>query len=191
MQKNKTRNSTEALVLGAIFTALVIVLQFVGQYLRFTAFSITLVLVPIVICSAMCGPKESTWLGIVFGAIVLMTDASAFLAISIPGTVITVMLKGALCGLAAGLVYKLLEDHNKHLAVYTAALVCPIVNTGVFLLGCRLFFFDAIGEWAAGEGMSTFQYMIFGLVGINFLIEVAINIILGPAIVRILNISKK
>lgn len=184
---NKQRMTTGTLVLGAILTALVVILQCMGQFIRFGMFSISLVLIPIVIGAATCGPKISTWLGFVFGVVVLMTDAAAFLAISVPGTIVTVLLKGMACGLAAGLVYKAFEKKGIYLAAVVAAIVCPLVNTGIFLLGCVLFFFDTIRQWGAGLGYTNaFAYMILGLVGGNFLFEMATNIILSPAIARIL-----
>ena len=76
------RRATETMVLGAILTALVVILQYLGQFIRFGPFAISLVLVPIVIGAATCGPKVSTWLGFVFGLVVLLTDAAAFFAIS-------------------------------------------------------------------------------------------------------------
>lgn len=189
---DKKRMSTETLVLGAILTAVVVVLQNLGQFIRLGPFSISLVLIPIVIGAATCSTKISTWLGLVFGVVVLMTDASAFLAISVPGTVITVLAKGIACGLAAGLVYKLFEKKNRYAAVVLAAIACPIVNTGVFLLGCVLFFFKTIEEWGLANGYANaMQYMFFGLAGGNFLVELATNILLSPVIVRILNIRKK
>ena len=168
-KRNKT---TQTMVLGAILTALVVVLQLAGAFIRFGMFSVSLVLIPIVIGAAVCGPKISTWLGVVFSIIVLITDAAAFFAISVPGTVFVVLLKGAGCGLAAGLVYKLLEKRNRYLAIAAAAIICPIVNTGVFLLGCRLFFFETVSAWGAGLGYANAAaYMFLGLAGFNFLFE--------------------
>ncbi len=188
--KNK-KKSVQKLTLGAILTALVVVLQYMGQFIHLGPFSISLVLLPIVIGAAMCGTGISTWLGFVFGVIVLMTDAAAFLAISVPGTVITVLLKGMLCGLATGIAYNLISKKNKYAAVATAAVICPIVNTGVFLLGCVLFFFETIESWALAEGFgNAAEYMFLGLAGGNFLVEFAINIILCPTAVRLLNIKK-
>ena len=119
-------------------------------------------------------------------------DAAAFLAIDIIGTVITVILKGAACGLAAGVAYRLVSKFNRYAAVIAAAVVCPIVNTGVFLLGCRIFFFETIKEWGAAAGFEgTVQYMILGLVGGNFIFELISNMILSPVVVRILDFNKK
>ena len=188
----KTNNlmSTKKLVLGAVLSAIVIVLQFMGAFIRFGTFSISLVLVPIVIGAAMCDYRIGAWLGFLFGVIVLASgDAAAFLAINIPGTVITVLLKGTACGLVAGLVYKALEKFNRYVAVVAAAIACPVVNTGVFLLGCSVFFMDTVKSWAAGG--NVFVYMILFLVGGNFLVELAVNMVLSPMIVRILNIKQK
>lgn len=191
--------STRTLVVGAVLTALVFMLQYLGAFVRLGPFSISLVLIPIVIGAATCGVGIGTWLGLVFGAAVLFCgDAAAFLAVNALGTVITVLLKGALCGLFAGITYKgVLAMMNKisqktagnsFLAVMAAAIVCPLVNTGVFLLGCLAFFMPTITEWTvqAGLGGNVAQYMIFVLVGGNFLVELAANILFAPAIVHII-----
>ncbi len=193
MNTKRKGMSTETLVLGAILTALVIVLQFMGAFIKFGPFSISLVLIPIVIGAATCGPKIGAWLGLIFGIIVLASgDASLFLAASIPGTIITVLLKGTLSGYFAGLVYKYLSKYNRFLAVILSAITCPLVNTGVFLLGCAVFFMETITGWAEASGLSgnVAHYMIFVLVGANFLFELGINVILSPVIVRLLNIRK-
>ena len=187
------RKQTQILVFGAILTALVIVLQLLGSFIRFGMFSISLVLVPIIIGAAICGTKIGTWLGFIFGVAVLVSgDAASFLAIDVAGTIVTVLLKGALCGLAAGIVYKLLEKVNRYLAVMASAVVCPVVNTGVFLLGCRIFFMATITEWGAAFGFSNAaEYMFLGLAGGNFLFELATNIILSPIILRVMAFTKK
>ena len=190
--KYTRKTSTQDLVYGAILTALVVILQCMGQFIRFGMFSISLVLIPIVIGAAVCGPKISTWLGLVFGAVVLMTDAGAFLAVDVLGTVITVLVKGAGCGLVAGLAYKLVEKLNRYVAVVCAAIVCPIVNTGIFLAGCVLFFLETIRGWGASVGYENVaDYMIFGLAGGNFLFEMAVNVILCPVVIRLLHIIQK
>ncbi len=186
------KNSTEKLVLAAVMTALVVVLQLMGQFIHLGPFSISLVLVPIVIGAAVCGPKIGAWLGFVFGVVVLFTDAAAFLAISVPGTIVTVLLKGAVSGLAAGLVYQLLAKKSPLVAVIAAAIICPVVNTGIFLLGCVLFFFETIQGWGVAAGFTNVaSYMFLGLVGGNFLVELAANIVLSPVIERILNIRNQ
>lgn len=185
---SKKSNSTEKLALCALLTAIVVIFQLMGAAIKFGPFSVSFVLVPVVIGAAMCGAAAGAWLGFVFGIVVLFTDAGLFLSVSVIGTIVTVLLKGTLCGLCAGAVYKALEKHNRYAAVAVAAAVCPIVNTGVFLLGCLVFFMDTLREWAGGDVMT---YIIFTLVGGNFLFEALSNIILSPVIVRILNIRNK
>ena len=191
--KQRQRMSTEILVLGAILTALVVVLQMMGSFIRFGMFSISLVLVPIVIGASVGGAKLGAWLGGVFGIVVLISgDAAAFLAISVPGTIITVMVMGIACGLVAGLIYKWLSKYDRYASVVISALVCPVVNTGVFLLGCSVFFMDTIKTWALADyGENVVGYLFLGLAGVNFLVEVAINVLLTPAIVRLLDFRNK
>ncbi len=184
-------NRTKKIVGVGLMSAIVIVLQALAVLIRPTGlFSISLVLIPIVVGAALYGWKAGAWLGFVFAATVMLTgDANAFLAISPVGTILTVAVKGILAGLLAGLAYKTLEKKNSLVAVIFAAFVCPIVNTGVFLIGCKLFFMDTITQWAGGSNVGTF--MIVSLVGVNFLIEMGINMVLSPIIVRIVNIGKK
>lgn len=191
--KKLDKRQTLNLAIGGVLTAIVIVLQMVGASIKFGAFSISLILIPVVLGAALCGPVVSAWLGLVFGAVVLISgDAAAFLAISVPGTVITVLLKGTLCGLFAGLVFNALKKKSITLATIIAAIVAPVTNTGIFLLGCRIFFFDAVKEWGVGAGfVSVTKYMLVGFVGLNFLFELLTNIVLCPIVVRIINAAGK
>ena len=190
---NRKKMSTQTLVLGAVMTALVALLQYMGAFIKLGPFSITLVLIPIVIGAATCGAWIGSWLGFIFAIMVFITgDAAAFLAVNVPGTIITVLAKGILCGLVAGLVYKVLSAKNQWVAVIASAIICPLVNTGVFLLGCLAFFMETISSWAAAAGLggNVAYYMIFVLVGANFLVELGVNIVLSPIVVRLLNIRK-
>lgn len=185
------RTDTRKMTLTAILIALVIILQVTASILlRFGLFSVSLVLIPIVIGASQCGIFAGGLLGFCFGAVVLISgDAAPFMAINAMGAVVTVLLKGILCGVAAGIVYKMLEKVNTYVAVFAAALVCPLVNTGIFLLGCQLFFLEGISQWQ-GVG-NVWEYIILFLVGGNFLFELGVNIILSPTIVRLINIRKK
>ncbi len=188
------RMSTKKIVLAALLTALVVILQFMGAVIHFGTFSISMVLIPIVIGAATCGAWVGGWLGLVFGFAVLMSgDAGLFLAVNAPGTILVVLLKGFLCGYIAGLSYKLIEKYNKWAAVIVSAVVCPVVNTGVFLVGCFVFFMDTLRELAMnlGYGDNVGEYIIYGLVGGNFLFELILNLVVSPVIVRLLKIEKK
>lgn len=191
---NKSNHfNTKRLVGVSLFTALVVILQLLGSFIRFGPFSISLVAMPIVVGAAVYGVAAGAWLGLVFGLTVLLSgDAAAFLAVSVGGTIFTVIAKGVLCGVAAGLVYKLLDSVQNTLAAIAAAVACPVVNTGVFLLGCLLFFMPTISGWAAAMGFENVgKYMIFGLVGGNFLVELITNVLLCPVILRLIRYGKK
>ena len=177
-----------------LFTAIVVILQLLGGGIKFFGlFSISLVLIPIVVGAALYGWQAGTLLGFAFGLSVLLSgDAGAFLAVDPLATVLVVILKGVSCGLVSGIVYNVVEKTNRYIAVVLAAVVCPIVNTGVFLLGCKLFFFETITQWAATYGYeSVGSYIIFGLTGVNFLVELGANIILAPVITRLIHLGKK
>ena len=191
MSERKMSFDTRKMTYVAMLTAIVMVLQYFGSFIKLgSQFSVTLVLVPVVMGAALCGVLSAGWLGLVFGACVLMYgDAAAFLVVNPLGTVITVLIKGALAGLAAGLVYKALEAKSKYLAIMVAAIVCPVVNTGIFIIGSYLFFIPTITEWAGGGDVGV--YIITVLVGANFLFEVLFNILLAPSILRVLNLKKQ
>lgn len=187
MSNTKKAMSTKNLVMYAVLTAITFVLQYISMFIRTGTFSITLSLVPIVIGAALLGVKGGTWLGFVFGVSVLVSgDAGPFLALSIPGTIITVLLKGAMSGLVAGLIFKALRSKNTTLAVAISAVSCPVVNTGVFILGVFVFFL----KYFMTDGM-TIPALIFSFIGVNFFIELAVNIVLCPAIIRLLKIRNK
>ncbi|MBR5754841.1 MAG: ECF transporter S component [Erysipelotrichaceae bacterium] len=185
-------NSIKKITGIAIFTALVIVLQMLGSFIRFGVFSISLVLIPIVVGAALYGPIAGAWLGFVFGMTVLLSgDAAAFLAIKVYATVLVVLLKGSLCGLLSGIVYRLLRK-TPIVATILAAVTCPLVNTGVFLIGCLMFFMPTITQWAQGLGFdNAYRYMLVGFVGFNFLFELLTNIILSPVIIRVIRMGSR
>lgn len=190
--RTEQRKATERLVLTGLLSALVAVLSYLGGFIQIGVASVNIALVPVVIGAAIIGPAAGAWLGAVMGVFFFLSkDAALWFSLSIPGTVITVMLKGILAGLAAGLVYKLLRRFNRYAAVLGAAVICPIVNTGIFLLGCLVFFLEDVSSWAAAEGTALATYFIVGMVGVNFLIEFAANVLLSNAIYSILTIFDK
>lgn len=187
--KSNRFNANTIIGLG-LLTAIVVVMQFISMGLRFGTFSITLTLIPIVVGAALYGWVSGAWLGFVFGVSVLLTgDANTFLAVNIPGTITTVLVKGILAGLCAGLVYELISKKNQIAAVLVSAVIAPVVNTGIFILGSYIFFLDYLSGLA--EGTNLFVFILVALVGINFFIELGTNLVLNPAILQIIRIGKK
>lgn len=188
----------------AMLIALIFVMQYLGTLastpLRTIGIEFSFVLIPIVVGAFLLGPVEGAILGFVFGAMTVVLTVIA------PGTmtyilfterpvlyVIVAMVKAIAAGLGSGLIYKGLDKLMKGKAVYLrtvlAAATAPIINTGIFLLGMVCFFSDVIAEkWAGGANIFLF---LVGLIWVNFIIELGINIILSPAIVRIVDAVKK
>ena len=187
MNKSKTFD-TRKLVLLALLTAIVVVLQALAAVLPVYPFNLTLVLVPIVIGAALVNTVAGIWLGFVFGVVVLATgNANAFLAINPFAAVLIVIMKGALAGCAAGAVYRALANTNKTIAAVVAAVACPVVNTGILVLGSYAFFLPTFTAWGEAAGYANVTAFIFlGMIGFNFLFELGINIILSPTIVRLI-----
>ena len=190
---NKNEMSTEKMVLTSLLTALVAVLSYFGGFIKIGGLaSISLTLVPVVLGAALCGPMAGAWLGGLSGVVFFITaDAAFWFGLNFAGTIITVLIKGIMAGLCAGLVYRALEKHNRYLAIVAGAVVAPIVNTGIFLIGCLIFFSDAVFAGAAAEGMGVFGYLIVAFVGLNFVFELVVNMVLSPAIARVIDIAEK
>lgn len=182
----------------ALLIAMIIVLQFIGSMIPPIGgmFSISLVLIPVVIGAALYGSSAGAVLGAAFGVIVAINCATG----ADPGgqlvfqsnpilCIFVVMLKGILAGVCAGAVYKLLCKFNGYAAMLCAAILCPVVNTGVFLLCMNVFFKDVLAVWA--DGKDIFVYMLSGIVLCNFVPELIINVVFSPAGQRILQIVKK
>lgn len=176
-----------------LLTAIVVVLQLFASQIRIGGlFSITLCLAPIAIGAALYGWKGGVWLGFAFGLVVMFTDTALFFPINPAGTIITVMAKGMLAGLAAGLLFKPLAKKSDLFAVIVCGVVVPLVNKAIFVAGCGIFFLDTVKTWAQGaEATSVVAYLFFGMTGFNFLVELGVNLVLSTAIVRIIQLGRK
>ena len=193
--------SINRMVSIALLAAVVVVLQLLAGLIKIGTFSITLTLIPIIVGAAFYGPSAGAILGAVFGLVVyigcvtgsdvgghMVFAANPFLCF------LVVMGKGALAGFCAGLVYRLVmngRDSVKRgvVAVFLAGITAPVVNTGVFCIGMLLFFRGTLQAWAAGSDL--FNYIILSLTGVNFLIELGINVVFSPAIVTIVRAVRK
>ncbi len=197
MNNGKQNGGTRKMTGLAIFTAIIVVLQVLCTFVRFGPFSITLALAPIIIGTAMYGKGAGAYLGGVFGAVVLVTGLLGWdggtvmllMGINPLGCVLVCLLKGVAAGFFAGLCYELIAKKNDKLGVLISGIVCPVVNTGLFIVGMLVFFFDTLSGWAGGQNLLL--YIIVGLTGVNFLVELAVNIVLSSGITRIIRAGKK
>lgn len=192
----------------AMLIALVVVLQLLGSFIKIGPLPMSFVLVPIVIGACLLGAKEGAFLGAVFGIITMIMgitgiDAFSFLLWDARPVwfVVLCLLKAIMAGLCSGLVYKLFgklfDQKHVYLRTVLASITAPIVNTGIFVIGMLLFFFDtmqglpALFPDAFGQYKNAVQLLFLGLAGVNFIGEFVVNLVLSPAIVRIIDVVKK
>jgi len=180
----------------AVFIAVVIVLQVIATFVKFGPFSITLALAPIVVGSALYGKSTGTVLGLTVGIVVLImcitgADPGGFMLWNAnPAlTAVLCLLKGGAAGFISGLAYSVISKKNMYAGVVTAAILCPIVNTGIFFIAMALFYKDTLSSWAGGTDI--IYYLLFTVIGINFIIEFCVNVVLSPAIFRIIKASRR
>ncbi len=188
--QNTNRELIRKIALGAILTALATVLGLIKIPVVSTA-TVTLVLPVVVVGAALCGPIVGAWLTVVPALVTIFSgEAVLFMQYSPVGTVITLILKGLLTGFAAGAIYKALSAKHPIGAAIGASVIAPIVNSGIFTLGCYIFIWDELVGMAT-EANVGIGLLLFGLVGMNFIIELILNIILCPTIIRIIQIATK
>ncbi|MBE6934217.1 MAG: ECF transporter S component [Ruminococcaceae bacterium] len=180
-----------------LLMALVIVLQFVSGIIPpVSGFSISLVLIPIVMGGALYGAGTGALLGGVFGVVVLINcitgaDVGGAMVLQANPMLcgVVVLAKGILAGMASGWIYGLLKGKNAYVAMLCSAIICPVVNTGVFVICMLTFFKDVLAVWAGGGDIIA--YVLTGLVIANFLPELLINVVFSPAGQRIAHVVKK
>lgn len=196
MTTTRTLTKTGRLAGMAVIIAVIFLLQILGSFIKLGAFSVSLVLVPIVVGAAVYGAAAGGVFGSAFGIIVLINCINGIdpgghmLWQANPGLTATLCIaKGAFAGIAAGLVYSAAANKRPYLSVVSAAIICPLVNTGIFLAAMYFFFHETLTVWAGGT--SLLYFLFIGLAGLNFLFEVGVNIILCPGIVRIIDAVKR
>ena len=180
------KNSFSRLTALGMLTALVVVLQTAATFIRFGSFPITLTLIPIGVAGALYGIGCGALIGTVFGLVVLVmvltgADASGQMMLALHPLITSAacVVKGTLCGAASAAVYRLLTRRSEEAAVIAAAAVCPLVNTGVLYLVLVLFFDTS---WAA---------VLSAFMSVNFLLELAVNVALAPAVLRIVAMRRR
>lgn len=208
----KTNKKVLRLVQIAILFALVVVLQMLGSFIKIGPLPMSFVLVPIVVGAFLLGWKEGALLGFVFGIITMLMGILGIDGFSLVlwqlhplWFVVVCLLKAVATGIGAGLIYKglnkVLGEKRIILTTVIASISAPIINTGIFVLGMILFYFNDMGtvqmELAkqAGAELVTvtpaLEFIFLGLAGFNFVGEFIVNLVVSPAIVRIVAVVSK
>ena len=194
---SNTRQKTQNIAVIGLFVAVIIVLQMISCFVQIGTFPLNLVMVPIILAACMYGYKMGAIMGLVFGMVVYLCcavgldkgGAMVFAANPLICAVI-VLGKGAASGFIAGLVAKPLMKKGKNLlAVILAGITAPIVNTGLFIIGMLVFYQDILAVWSGGTDM--LYYIIFTLTGINFILELVLNLVMSTGISRVMKAVKR
>ncbi len=192
---NTEKKSVNISLLG-VFSAIVVILQMLSYFVKIGTFSLSLVLVPVIISGIIYGPTFSTITGTVFGVVTFIAcimglDAGGAILLGVNPflTGVVCILKGAAAGLVSGLVANALKNSNSLLRMLCSAVTAPVINTGLFIVMMLLFFKDTLAEWAGGSDLTT--YILFGLVGVNFIIELSLNLVLTPTLIRVTKVLSK
>lgn len=198
---SKIQAKTLRLVELALLAALIILLQTVIVIPLPGSLTLSLVLIPIVVGALLFGPASGALLGGVFGVVVAIMAVQGQLGVLTNMmvaynpllTVVICLLKGVTAGWVPGLIAKAFKSHPMTGTVLAAA-AAPIANTGIFTLGMLTVFRSVMMEFAESIGMGgtgALYFAIVVLVGVNFLVEFAANLILSPAIASIVRAVQK
>ena len=174
-------------------SAIIVILQVVATFVRPGLIPVNLVLPAIVVGAAMYGAKAGAVLGLCFGAVVLSSGITGTAPMStmmwgaspLLMTIVTLG-RGAAQGYAAGVVYTAFAKKSTYAGVLAAAIVAPIVNTGIFLAALIFIFRDTLVHFAGDTEVLYFAFMV--MAGTNFLFELVVNVVLVSAIDRIIRV---
>jgi len=179
----------------SILLALVIVLQTFGGAINIGPVQLNFTLIPIALGAILLGPIAGLILGFACGVVVavqVILGLVPFYVLIWTETpvvaLLTCVIKTTVAGFVSGLVYKLLVKKNRYVAVFVAAALVPIINTGLFIVGC-------LGMWPVmvqmAGGTNILGFIIVSLVTFNFFIELAINLLCAPALYRVIKVVDK
>ncbi len=188
--------TTKNVVYLAILTTLLVVLNLLGTVFKIVT-NVNLTLIPIVVGALTLGIKGGFILGLISGLMTFIFGVTGldpftnFLFSQHPVLTFLVCTVKITAGAVLGaFVYKVLENKNKYVATFVASAVVPIVNTLIFILGALLMS-DTISVLSSAEGVSVIYFLIVICAGINFLIELGINLLVAPAIYSVIRVVDK
>ncbi len=188
--ENKANFSAKQITGIAILIALVIVLQAVGGTVSIGAVQLNFTLIPIVLSGILFGAIAGALTGFACGVVILIQvimGTVPFYTMIWAGdpivVALTCILKTTVAGFLAGYIYKLIAKKNKLVATFVASAIVPIVNTFLFVIGCLLMT-NSIYAMAGTQNVLTF--IVVTIVTFNFFIELGINLIVAPALNRVL-----
>lgn len=191
--KRKPFFSARNIAYFAALVALLVVLQLFASAIPMFGVTLNFSLIPIVLGGIFFGMWGGGLMGLISGLLTFLVTAvmgrepsTAFLFQASPVLLtLTCILKTTVAGFMAGLLYRLIAKKSPIAASYVSALVVPVLNTGLYLLGI-VFMKDAASEFLGTEATAEAVFIaVFLMIWLNFVLEVVINVLFAPAICRI------
>ena len=176
----KTFFTAKNIATMGVLMALVVVLQvFAGSINIANLVTLNFSLIPIVLGAIVLGPVAGAILGWTYSPLV---------------TTLICLVKTTVAGFAGGMVFRVISKKNTLAATFVASALVPIINTSLFVLGC-LCMSDTILTYQntlpQSQGMNIFIFICVGLVTFNFFIELALNLIVSPALNSVYRVVEK
>ena len=152
--------------------------------------AVNLALIPVVLAAILYGPLGGLTVGLFLGATTLLPGQGAeVFYVNWYMTLLAIflcLLKAGLAGFVAGLLFKLLRKKTYVGAIFAAAAITPIVNTGIFLL-----LYGVLIYIMTGEAYSSTFVVVGAAVWLVFLVEFLVNVVVSPALASIIKVLAK
>ena len=197
MNTTATKKKTQILTGMVMLTALVVVLQLFATFITLPVANPNLTLIPIVIGGAIYGKKAGAWLGFVMAAVILGTYVAGSVGLGpvimtrMPvETILITIFRGIMTGLIPAVLYSIIKKKDMVVGAFVAALLCPVINTGIYVVGVVWLFKDIYFEIKNISGGNIY-WILLTSIAVNFTIEFVINTVLSPVILSIVKIRNK
>ena len=197
MNTTATTKKTQILTGMGMLTALVVVLQLFATFITLPVANPNLTLIPIVIGGAIYGKKAGAWLGFVMAAVILGTYVAGSVGLGpvimtrMPvETILITIFRGIMTGLIPAVLYSIIKKKDMVVGAFVAALLCPVINTGIYVVGVVWLFKDIYFEIKNISGGNIY-WILLTSIAVNFTIEFVINTVLSPVILSIVKIRNK
>ncbi len=191
MNKKQTYN----IALGAMFTALILVMAFTPLgYLRIGTVEITFLPIPVAIGAILMGPAWGTYFGLLFGltsfAVGFGGSGAAMIAVSVWRYAFVTVVPRIIVGFGCGMVYKLLKERvNSTFSVIAASVLAPILNTVLFLsalIGCY-YNTEVVSGLMSATSTANVLALALAIAGINAVIELIACTVISVAASTFIN----
>lgn len=177
----------------AVLLALVIVLQVFASTIPMFGVTLNFSLIPIVLAGMFFGMWCGGFIGFVAGLVTFLITAvmgrepsTVFLFQADP-VILTIVCIGktTFAGFIAGLLYKIISKKNRLLAAYISSVAVAVINTAIYLLGLMIMK-DAAAAFLGTEATASAVFVaVFGLIWLNSVLEILVNVLFAPAIHRV------